>query len=120
MSQNDTGLSIRLTARDGTISSWYHLYINNPSNYYGQYNYILSGTPRYLGHISSISIRIDKPELAASSIPYYLCLHSTTNNNNNSTINSNWNGCTYIQSNIEKKNDSDQQYSLRDANGKLI
>jgi hypothetical protein len=67
--------------------------------------------------ISSIAIRVDKPELAASSMPYYLCIHGTTNNG---TINFNWNGCTYIQSVEGNKNETDQQYPLRDANGKLI
>jgi hypothetical protein len=86
-------------------------------NYFGQRNYILSGNPRYLGIISNISIRIDKPELAVVSIPYYLCVHGTTNN---STINFNWNGCTYIQPTVENKNGNDQQYPLHDVNGKLI
>jgi hypothetical protein len=103
-SQNDTGLSIRLTARDGTESPWYQLYTNEELNYFGQRNYILSESSHYLGIISNISIRIDKPELAVSSMPYYLCIHGI-----------NWNGCTYIQS-----NETDQQYPLRDANGKLI
>ncbi len=114
-SQNDTGLSIRLTARDGTLSAWHGLYINEESNYYGQRHYLLSGSTHYLGFISNISLRIDKPEFAVSSMPYYLCIHGT---NNNGTIN--WNGCTYIQSLVGNKNESDHQYSLRDADGKLI
>jgi hypothetical protein len=114
-SQNDTGLSIRLIAHDGTVSAWHHLYINEESNYYGQRSYILPGITRNLGIISSITIRVDKPELAASSMPYYLCIHG-----NNNTINENWNGCAYMQPPVGSKNETDQQYSLRDANGKLI
>jgi hypothetical protein len=116
-SQNDTGLSIRLTAHDGNISAWHSLYVNEESNYYGQRNYLLTGSTHYLGFISNISLRIDKPELAVLSMPYYLCIHGTNNNN---TININWNGCTYIQSFVGNKNESEQQYPLRDADGKLI
>lgn len=67
--------------------------------------------------ISSISIRIDKPELAASTMPYYLCIHGIVNNG---TMNLNWNGCTYLQTDLGKKNDSEYQYPLHDVNGKLI
>ncbi|CAF1287251.1 unnamed protein product [Adineta steineri] len=116
MSQNDTGLSIRLTARDGTISAWYRLYSNGELNYFGQRSYVLPGATRNLGLISSISIRVDKPELAVS-MPYYLCIHGTTNNN---TINENWSGCAYIQPPVESKNSDDKQYPLLNANGKLI
>ncbi|CAF0853752.1 unnamed protein product [Adineta steineri] len=117
MSQNDTGLSIRLTARDGTISAWYRLYSNGELNYFGQRSYVLPGATRNLGLISSISIRVDQIELAVLSMPYYLCIHGTTNNN---TINENWSGCAYIQPPVESKNSDDKQYPLLNANGKLI
>ncbi|CAF1061694.1 unnamed protein product [Rotaria sordida] len=122
INQNDTGLSIRLTTRDGIKSEWYHLYINEESNYFGQYSFNLPLTKHHLGIISNITIRIDKLELATSTMPYYLCIHGTTtnNNNNNSTINENWNGCAYIQPSIGNKNGANQEYLLRDANGKLI
>jgi hypothetical protein len=117
-SQNDTGLSIRLTASDGTVSAWHRLFINNEdSNYFGQRRYILPGSTRDLGIISSIAIRIDKPELAASSMPYYVCIHGTITNN---TITANWNGCAYIQPPVGNTNGVDQQYPLRDVNGKLF
>lgn len=113
-SSNDTGLSIRFIARDETVSPWYRLYKSSEeSHYFGQRNYLLSGNVRYLGVLSSISLRIDQPELAASSMPYYLCIHGTSNN-------STFNGCTYISSNFGEKNDNEEQYSLRNAEGNLI
>jgi hypothetical protein len=116
-SQNDTGLSIRLTARDGTVSAWHRLYASEDSNYFGQRSYILPSSTRDLGVISSVAIRVDKPELAASSMPYYLCIHGTANNN---TSSENWNGCAYMQPPVGSKNGGDQQYPLHNANGKLI
>jgi hypothetical protein len=86
-------------------------------NNFGQRTYILPETTRNLGVISSIAIRVDKPELAASTMPYYLCIHETINN---TTINEKWNGCAYMQPPVGSKNGADQQYPLRDANGKLI
>lgn len=103
-------MSIRLIAHDETISPWYQLYKSEESNYFGQRNYILSENVRYFGRISRISLRIDQPELAASSMPYYLCIHGTTNNGT-------FNGCSYISSNFGEK---EQEFALRDAEGNLI
>lgn len=111
-SQNDTGLSIRLTARDGTVSAWHRLYASQDSSYFGQRSYILPNSTRDLGVISSVGIRVDKAELAGSATPYYLCVHGTTSDN--------WNGCAYMQPPVGSKNGSDQQYPLRAADGKLI
>ncbi|CAF3023459.1 unnamed protein product [Rotaria sp. Silwood2] len=115
--QNDTGLSIRLTTRDGIKSEWHHLYNNEESIYFGQRSYNLPSIKHNFDIISSISIRIDKLELANSTMPYYLCIHGTTNN---STLNENWNGCAYMQPPVGNKNGANQEYLLRDPNGKLI
>ncbi|CAF3554221.1 unnamed protein product [Rotaria sp. Silwood1] len=117
--QNDTGLSIRLITRDGIKSEWYHLYTNEESIYFGQRSYYLPSIKQNYSPISSIAIRIDKFELAISTMPYYLCIHGIINDNN-STMNENWNGCTYIQPSIGNKNGANQEYLLRDANGNLI
>ena len=117
-SQNDSGLSIRLTARDGTVTGWYRLYTTEDSNYFGQRSYALPRSTRNLSAISSVAIRVGKPELAASSMPYYLCVHGSINDNN--TVNENWSGCTYVQTSAGSKADGEQQYPLYDANGKLI
>lgn len=96
-----------MIAHDETISPWYQLYKSDQSNYFGQRNYISAENIRYFGRISRINLRIDQ---SASSMPYYLCIHST---NNNGTFN----GCTYISSNFDEK---EQEYPLRDAQGNPI
>ncbi|CAF3393452.1 unnamed protein product [Rotaria socialis] len=120
ISQNDTGFSIRLTARDGIKSEWYRLYNNEESNYFGQRCYNLPSTKHYFDIISSIAVRIDEQELTTSTVPYYICIHGTKSNNNTTMENNNWSGCAYIQPTIENKNGVYQEYKLRDANGKLI
>ncbi|CAF0980823.1 unnamed protein product [Adineta ricciae] len=117
ISQNDSGLSIRLTARDGTVTAWYRLCTTEDSNYFGQRSYALPRSTRNLSAISSVAIRVGKPELAASSMPYYLCVHGSLNSN--STVNENWSGCTYVQTSTGSKIGDEQQYPLYDASGKL-
>ena len=101
------------------MSAWHRLSTNEESNHFGQRTYVLPITAHSLGKISSISIRIDHPELAASSMPYYLCVHGSMAATNES-IDDSWNGCAYMQPSVGSKDGADQQYPLRDRKGKLI
>ena len=116
-SRNDTGLSIRLSTRDGLISDWYRLNIIDVANYSGQRSYNLPLTKSNFGIISNITIRFDRFELDVSTMLYYLCINDVTNTR---MMNESWTGCAYLQPSIETSNVTDSEYSLRDADEKLV
>lgn len=100
--ENRTGLSIRLTSRQGNVSDWHRLIIEDPSISFGQKTFVLSENS---SAITSFSLRIDQADLANVSMPYYLCLHGE-----------HCHGCAYVTSSIGVN----QTYFLRDSEGELL